>query len=127
MPRIIAISREPAYNAKGKVIGQLEHTDRVADTPPRAAAPLRTAQACARCRQTAPACQCHVQQPHAQAQEAQEDWRPLSILRLHESARPIEPEEDWRPLSILRLHESARPIEPEEDWRPLSILRRRVP
>ena len=128
MPRIIATTREPVYNAQGQLQGHLVHTDSVEDT---ATSPRRlhiqSAQACAHCHQAQTACRCLTPQAHTQAQEAQEDWLPLSILRLHESARPIEPEQDWLPLSILRLHESARPIEPEQDYLPLSILRRREP
>ena len=77
MPRIIATTREPVYNAKGQLTGHLVHTDSVAETPPRAAAPLRTAQACGRCGQSG--CRCTTTPPSTQAQ-ADADWMPRTIL-----------------------------------------------
>jgi hypothetical protein len=64
-----------------------------------------SAATCHLCANPRTACQCTTPQPHAQAPEAEEDYLPLSILRLHASARPIEAEEDYLPLSILRRRE----------------------
>ena len=111
MPRIIATTREPVYNAQGQLTGHLTHTDSVEETAT-SSRRLHTqaAPTCTHCHEAQTACHCLTPQPHTQAQESVEDWLPLSIMSIRAGSGPRRrghPDDvkSWLPLSILTKRE----------------------